>query len=246
MATTTNKVVVTNNQPQASATRNETLNKWSASPGFMSDINNVIYDTLLGTSPQMRTSTVVDPMKESVANPLAKFLASESGQGVPRFDGNITGEFSEGALDSAQDFMDIDPHSFFEENIKAPAVNMFKEQFDIAREDFAGRLSGSDRFRTEEDRISRFTRDLASTQAEFEMGLPQQQFAMAMQIKEQNNLEAKAQYNDWMKSLPQYNPALEMSLKFLNEQTSSGTTVLSGMDEGSDGIIGAILKMFSG
>ena len=189
------------------------------------------------------TKKVEDPLKQAVANPLSSFLAGETGQGVPRFEGQIMSDFSERQKSSANDFMNINPHNFFEENIKAPAIETFREEFDLGREDFAGRLSGSDRFRTEEDRVSRFSRGLAETQANFETQLPQQQYNMALSMKQEADKENVAQYNDWMKSLPQYSPQLEQSIKFLQDSTSTGTDVLSYLDPGKKSGWGSIGSM---
>ena len=194
-------------------------------------------------APSIITKTIEDPLKQAVANPMSKFLAGETGQGVPRFEGEIMSDFSPGAKTSAQNFMDINPQEYWKENIEAPAISQFQEQLGISREDFAGQLSGSGRFRTEEDSISRFTRDLYTSKAQFETQLPQQQFNMALSMKQEQNKEDVAQYNDWMKSLPQYSPQLEQSLKFLNESTSTGTDVLSYLDPGQKSSMGGIGAM---
>ena len=197
---------------------------------------------LFGDAPGIMTETVTDPLKQNVASPLSKYLASQTGQGVARYTGDFAGKFPEGSLESAQNFMDIDPESFFAENIAAPATSKFKDQLAVSKEDFAGRLSGSGRFRTEEESISKFNTELASSKANFLINTPQAQFAVAQQIKQEDDKRVQLQYQDWLKSLPQYNPVLEASLKFLNESTSTGTTVLSYLDEGSDGIIGGVLN----
>ena len=201
-----------------------------------------IRDAVLGKDPEIMTKDVVDEKKTAVASPLSKYLAGQVGQGVSRYEGDFAGKFPEGSLESAQDFMDIDPESFFAENIAAPATSKFKDQLAVSKEDFAGRLSGSGRFRTEEESISKFNTELASSKADFLINTPQAQFAVAQQIKQEDDKRVQLQYQDWLKSLPQYNPVLEASLKFLNESTSTGTTVLSYLDEGSDGIIGGVLN----
>ena len=245
MASRAEQVKITSPQ-NTSNKRNETLNKYGDPLGTIpDDVENLVYDVVLGRGPSMMTSTVEDPMKQNVASPLSKYLQGEIGQSVPRYDGRILSDFSEKSKQSAQDFMNINPTKFFAENIESPALNQFQEQLAIDKEDFAGRLSGSDRFRTQEESASRFSRDLAGTKAQFLSQMPQQQFAMALAMKQEDDKEQQAQYQDWIKSLPQYNPVLDKALTFLNEQTSTGTTVLSALDEGSEGILGDLLKIFS-
>jgi len=212
--------------------------------GFFKDMFST--DRLLGRDPEIMTQPSVDTLKKSVADPLSKYLSKGIGEGVPRYDGKITGEYPESSLENAQKFMDIDPRSYFEQNIKTPAISQFQEQLAISKEDFAGQLSGSGRFRSEEQSINTFTRDLAGAQAEFEMGLPERQFAMANMIKKSNDLEAAAQYQDWFKSLPMYNPILDQALRFLSEGTSSGTTILSYLDQGSEGLLHDVLVAVAG
>lgn len=189
------------------------------------------------------TKDLPDPRKEAVASPMSKFLASEVGQGVPRYGERITGEFPEEGMNRASEFLALDPSTFFEEKIQAPAIETFKEDlFPLVREEFAGSLSGSGRFRTEEEAVSRFTRGLAETRAGFEMELPQRQFEMAQQIKQERDKEATAQYGDWLKSLPQANPVLDKAMSFLQSGTSTGKTVLSYLDAGREGILGDLLQ----
>jgi hypothetical protein len=200
-------------------------------------------DIFFGREPEVVTKTVEDPAKKAVASPLSRFLASEVGRGVPRYQGRITGQFPEQTEGITEDFLGLDAESFFEERIKAPALETFREDLlPLVREEFAGSLSGSGRFRTEEEAASRFTRGLAQTRAELEMQLPQAQFQMAQQIKQEADKEAAAQYKDWLKSLPQFSPALEQSLIFLNKATGTGTEILSFLDQGSEGILGDLIR----
>ena len=208
-------------------------------------------DIFFGTKPKIETQTIEDPAKRSVASPLSKFLSEGVGTGVPRFDpktdtgGRITGEFPEGSLNKASEFLSLDAGDFFTENVEAPAISRFREELAISKEDFAGRLSGSGRFRTEEESINRFATDLASSRAQFELALPEAQFNIARQIKESNDKEAAAQYADWYKSLPINNPILERSLQFLSNSTNTGTTVLSALNPGTTGIMADLMGMIA-
>lgn len=201
-------------------------------------------DILFGTDPSIMTKTLKDPLKEAVASPLSKFLAGETGKGVPRFEGRITGEFPGAGLERAEEFIGLDAPTFFEERIQAPALETFREDIlPQVREEFAGALSGSGRFRTEEEAGSRFVRGLAQTRAELELALPQAQFQVARQMREEADKEARAQYGDWLKSLPQYNPVLDKSISFLQKSTGTGTTILSALDPGTQGLAGDLIAM---
>ena len=200
-------------------------------------------DTLLGRDPGIITQKTEDQLKQDVANPLAEFLAKDIGKGIPRYDGRITGDYDQASKDRFNEFQGIDSETFFNERIRDPAVQTFKEDLlPVTREQFAGSLSSSNRFRTEEEAVSKFTRGLAETRANVELTLPQIQFQMATVMKQQNDKEAGAQYEDWLKSLPQFNPTLERSLQFLNKNTSTGTDVLAFLDQGSEGILGDIIS----
>lgn len=192
-----------------------------------------------GERPEMQRHVEIDEKKEAVASPLSSFLAGEVGQGVARHKGNILSDFSEAGKMRANEFMSMDADNFFTEKIQNPALQTFREDMlPLVREEFAGSLSGSGRFRTEEEAASRFTRGLAETRANFEMNLPQAQFKMAKEMKLEADKEAVAQYQDWVRSLPQYNPVLGQAMKFLQGSTSTGKTVLNILDAPDKGVIG--------
>lgn len=182
-------------------------------------------DILLGEKAKIRTEEIRDPLKESAASPLSRFLTSEIGAGIPRFDAKTD---TKGRILS--DFP-TDAEAFFNERIKGPALQTFREDLlPLVREDFAGSLSGSGRYRTEEEAASKFARGLADVRVNLEFA-----------IKQENDKEALAQYQDWYKSLPINNPVLERSLSFLSEGTNTGRTVLSFLDQGREGIFGDII-----
>ncbi len=205
-----------------------------------------IRDSVMGKPAEIMTQEIKDPKKEAVASPLSKYLAGEVGQGVPMYGKQILSDIPQAGMDRANAFMGMDAGEYFTKNIQDPAIQTFKEDMlPLVREEFAGSLSGSGRFRTEEEAASKFTRGLATARAEFETSIPQAQFQMAKEIKVEADKEAQAQYQDWYKSLPQFNPALGQSLSFLSEQTNSGKTTLSYLDEGSEGMMGDILKLLA-
>ena len=199
-----------------------------------------------GTKPSIQTHAVKDPLKEDVASPLSSFLAGEMGKGIPRYEGELTASLGQEAfnineqnLSNISDFLKINPSNFFKENIESPAISSFQEQLAIGKEDFAGRLSGSDRLSTQENRVSKFTRDLAGTRANFLTQMPQAQANLASQgintaaqVKATKDKDFQVQYQEWYTSLPQHNAALGQALQFLNNSTSTGTDVLSGLDAG--------------
>ena len=201
----------------------------------------------LGSPAQIVTQKHVDPLKQNIASPLSSFLADEMGKGLPKYSGELVTPIGEATEQSVGRFLDLDPETFFEEKIKAPALETFKEDLlPLTREQFAGSLSSSGRFRTEEESASRFTRGLAETRADLELNLPQAQLQVAQSFKETQDKDKQVLYQDWFSSLPQNNPALISAISFLNESTSSGTTLLSALDPGSKGWFGDLLGAIGG
>ena len=201
---------------------------------------------LFGEKPKIDTHTIKDPLKESVASPLSSYLSSQIGQGVPRYGKQILTDLPEGGGASISSFLKTDAETFFNERIKGPALDTFKKDIlPVIREDFAGSLSGSGRYRTEEEAGNNFTRGLAQTRAELELGLPAAQLAVSSGLKEQADKEALLQYQDWYKSLPQFNPILGQAMTFLQDSTSSGTNILSALNPGSTGSLVEIFKMIA-
>lgn len=181
---------------------------------------------------EIKSETFVDPSKKAVADPLSRFLAGQIGQGVPRFE---TPERLQEGESRVSDFLSLDPSEFFTEKVEKPSVGIFKDElFPLVREEFAGRLLGSGRLKTEEQAVSQFTRGLAGERAKFETEIPQAQARLLQQ-------ERAFVYNDWLKSLPQYNPALGQALQFLQQSTSSGTDVVTALDPGTEGWFGDLL-----
>ena len=201
---------------------------------------------LFGEKASIKKEIIKDPLKEGVASPLSSYLSSQVGQGVPRYGKQILTDLPEGGGASISSFLKLNPETFFNERIKGPALQTFKEDIlPIVREDFAGSLSGSGRFRTEEEAGSRFVRGLAETRANLELQLPQAQYTLAAGLKEQADKEAQAQYTDWFKSLPQYNPVLGQAISFLSDSTNTGSTILSFLDPGTEGAFKAILGILA-
>ena len=206
-------------------------------------------EVLFGSKPKIQTQTIRDPMKESVATPLSRFLSENVGAGIPRFNaatdtrGRILSDLPEGGGGSVSNFLKLNEEQFFNQYVKDPAISTFEQELlPLIHEDFAGSLAGSGRLRAEGDAARGLARDLAVARGEFGMKLPGAQFEIASRIKEMNDREAQAQYQDWFKSLPINNPVLEKSMQFLSDNTNTGTTVLSYLDQGQKGIFGDLIS----
>lgn len=198
-------------------------------------------DIMFGREAEIKTQTIHDPKKAEVASPMSRFLAEQVGAGVPRYGKQILTDLPEvGGID---EFLKMDADEYFGKYVKDPAMETFEEELlPLIHEDFAGSLSGSGRLRAEGDAARGLARDLAVSRGEFGLKLPAAQMEIAKSIKIENDKEAMAQYSDWLKSLPQYNPVLDKAMKFLQDSTNTGDTVLSYLDEGSDGIFGDIMQ----
>lgn len=203
-------------------------------------------DILFGTAPGIMTQTVVDPLKQDVANPLSAYLAGQIGKGIPRYEGPLSYEFSGTEQTNYLDFIGSSASDVFQESIADPAMKEFKENLlPVIREGFAGSLRGSGRFREEEAGISQFSEALSAQRAGFIPEFQQKQIQTSLAFKDAIDKDYSTRYNAWLRELPQYNPALQQALTFLNVGTGTGTTVLSALDPGDEGIIAQILAMFS-
>jgi hypothetical protein len=129
------------------------------------------------------------------------------------------------------------------------AMKSFKNTYSDLLESSAGALSSSGRAYNDNTAVTNLSLGLADKRAGYEMSLPSAQEAITQQRQTQMNLEANAQYQDWLKSLPEYNPNLDRAMTYLNDQTSSGTTILSGLYSGQTaalwGILGTAVGAFT-
>lgn len=191
---------------------------------------------LKGRAPGIITKEVVDPQKRAVSTPMAKYLASEVGKGLPRYPGDLSAPLPEGGERALSDFLALDPGDWYQKAVADPAMKEFKEELlPIIREGYAGSLRGSGRFRAEEAGISELTEMLAQGRYIAERDIPGQQFAMATKYKELQDINLAREYSDWAKSLPQASPVLGQALQYLQESTSTGTTILAALDPGQKG-----------
>ena len=198
--------------------------------------------------PDIITQDVKDPKKGAVSTQLSRFLQNQIGTGVPRFTerdrgDKILSDFPEEGLNRATEFLSLDSDAFFDKFVKTPTIETFEEELlPLLREGFAGQLAGSGRIDAETEAARGLSRDLAFSRGEFGLRLPEAQFNIARAIKQENDKEAILQYQDWLKSLPIFNPVLSQSIQFLNESTNTGKTVLSFLDEGTEGVFGDVLN----
>lgn len=203
-----------------------------------------LLDSKAGKKAEIKTKIIDDPLKKAIATPLSEFLSARVGQGLPKFEGDLTSTFPEEGLSRFNEFLGLDSQEFFKERIADPATRRFREDFlPVVREGFAGSLRGSGRFRTEEDAINRFSEGLAGIQANLETTLPAAQFKMAGQLKAMRDRDLQVRYNAWLRELPEFNPVLQQSINFLNQSTSSGRDVLSALDPGKEGFLKDVIGM---
>ena len=211
------------------------------------DTTRAAADLIFGTEPALHTQTVIDPLKQNVANPLSSYLSNQIGKGIPRFEGTLTHDLSQQELTNFQDFVGTSASDVFQESIADPAMRDFKENLlPVIREGFAGSLRGSGRFREEEAGISKFSEALSAQRAGFIPEFQQKQISTSLAFKDSMDKSYATRYNAWLRELPQYNPAIQQALDFLNESTSTGTTVLTMTDPGKEGLLGGIMGMMGG
>lgn len=194
-------------------------------------------DLFSGRKEQVNITPIVDKQKTAVANPLSSYLASSIGKGVPRWQGNILPTTDElGA--SVSPFLSKTVGDLYSD-VERTAMNSFKNTYADSLEGYAGALSSSGRAYNDKTLTTELALGLAEKKSNLELQLPAAQYAIAAA---QKNAEAQAQYQDWLKSLPEYNPVLDKALAFLNDQTSSGTTWLTSMFAGQKAGIYDIIK----
>ena len=192
--------------------------------------------TLAGRAPSILTKETVDPSKQAVATPMSKYLASQVGVGLPKYEGELSADLGEEGERAYSDFLKMDAGDWYDKAVADPTMKQFKEDLlPEIREGYAGSLRGSGRFKAEEAGISELTESLAQGRYVAERDIPMQQFQMATQFKAMKDADFEREYKGWMASLPQTNPVLGQALQYLQESTSSGMTLLAALDPGQTG-----------
>ena len=187
------------------------------------------------------TKVVEDPIKTAVSKPLSEYLSKQIGKGLPRYEGKLT-EPLENIYTGYQEFLSKDPGEWFDEAIAGPETKRFKEEYlPILREGWAGSLRGSGKFREEEAGISKFSEYLVGERARQLPEITGKQMGVASVIKGFKDQDYQTEFREWIRTRPEYNPAIEQSLKFLS--VSSGRDTISAMDPAQEGWFADLLGM---
>lgn len=196
-----------------------------------------IFDKIFGAKrdPEIMTKEVVDPVKQAVASPLSAYLAGQVGKGITPYGGDLSATLDSEAESRYKEFLSMDANQFFKEKVAKPYTERFFEDvYPEIQEGYAGNLRGSGRFYGQEEALNKFSKGLAETEANLAVTLPQQQFDMATKYFQLKDYEIQKKVEDYYKTQPQTNPALQAALQFLSSGTSSGTTLLSALDPGKN------------
>ena len=194
-----------------------------------------------GSKPKLETQEVIDPLKTAVSSPLSSFLGQSVGRGLPRYSGELAPEIDPNYTSRYNEFLGLNANDLFSKYVEGPQTESFKRDFlPVLQEGYAGALRGSGRYRSEEDAINRFSTDLAGLRYKANLEVPQAQFKAAQDYYNMRDLKVQRDYQDWWKSLPENNPALEASLRFLS--ADSGITTISALNPGTKGIAGDLIK----
>jgi len=196
------------------------------------------FKSLFGEKPKIETQSVIDKLKQDVATPLASYLKDQIGQGIPLYTENIVAPYSSEAKSSITKYLSQDPNSYYDTNVVNPSIEYFKNnQLPLIREDFAGGLSSSGRFNKEGSALGELTYNLAKGKTDYVASTTKNQSDLATALQAGESLPLLAQYQNWLSSQSQNNPALQMALSFLNDSTSSGTNILSALNPGTNGLM---------
>ncbi len=190
-------------------------------------------DAIYGTDPEILTKSVTDPSKQAVNNPLSAFLASNIGKGVPRYEGKLTGDLPYGGGGSVNDFLGLSYGT-----LKDEASANFRNNYSDLLESSAGALSSSSRAYNDVTALTGLELGLADKR----QGLATAQYDIASRMQAAETASRQAEYQEWIRTQPEYSPILDKAIAYLNDQTSTGTTVLSALDPGKQGIMGDLIK----
>lgn len=194
-----------------------------------------LFDSIFGKKrdPNIVTKEVVDHAKAPVGNALSAYLKGQIGKGVDPYTGPLAPDIDPELNNRYSEFIGLNSRDFFDKNVRGPATRRYTEDvLPVLREGYAGSLRGSGRFRSEEDSLNRFSSDLAGLEADVALQLPESQFRVATNFFAMRDLGIQRGIEKYIRELPQNNPALQQALGFLSQGTSSGTTILSGLDPG--------------
>lgn len=198
-------------------------------------------DLFGGKKAKVITTTIADEAKKSIASPLSSYLSSEIGKGLPSYTGKLYDTYE--APSNVSDFLSMNTNEFFSKYVEDPTMkNWEKNILPTITEQYAGNLSSSGRYSAQSASASDISASLASQRASLAQSLPQAQYTLSAGIKAMNDADYKLDYQNWYSSLPETNPVLQSALSFLSESTNTGTTILSGLQQGQAGILGDLIK----
>ena len=207
--------------------------------GAGADVNSNVSGLLNALGPSFMNEDLTDPLKTAVANPLSSYLSSQIGQGLPSYQGQLVAPLPNGGGSAVEPLLNMTSQQLINQT-NAAAENEFKNSFAAnVEEGSAGALSGSGAGQQANQSETALQLGLAQQDVGIEESLPTTQIGLAQAISSNQTQQDQAEYQNWYTSLAQNNPALSNALSFLNNSTSSGTTVESAVNPG---ILGSLIN----
>lgn len=176
------------------------------------------------------TTTITDPAKAAVSNPLSSYLASQVGTGTPDYTATTGKKLTYSLADvggesSYTDILSMNAGDWYTKAVQDPTLKAAKEAASEVSEGWAGSLRGSGRFSDVEDYWSDVTETLQTGRYAAEKDIASFKYNTASNEVATKNAAALTEYNAWYQSLAQNNPALGQALQYLSG--ANGTDVLS-------------------
>ena len=185
----------------------------------------------MARDPNIITKEIHDPIKEAVSGPLSKYLASQIGRGMPRYEGKLYEPLDPMAEMRYKEFLGMDPEKFFKEKVTRPTMEEWgKEVAPIVKEGWAGNLRGSGRFKDVEDSAGAMTKQLGVIGGQMVPDIYGKQFSMGVGLSALKTQQYALEWKNWMSGLPEMNPNLDRALAFLGMPT--GMDTLAFLDPG--------------
>jgi len=195
---------------------------------------------MFGEGPSIRTKIIEDPYKKKVMSPLSQYLQQRIGRGIPRYPGQLAPELSPEARTRYTEFLSMKPEEWFQENITRPTMEVWREEIaPVISEGWAGALRGSGRYRSLEEAGEEVAESLATQAGKMIPELYGRQLDLATRVWAIEDVKYQREYQDWLKSLPEYNPAIGQALSFLS--SAEWRDILAATDPGRKGIFGDLL-----
>ncbi|KKL04794.1 hypothetical protein LCGC14_2612480 [marine sediment metagenome] len=168
------------------------------------------------------------------------------GKGIGDYGGKITEDMDPEAMNRYKEFLSMDPEKFFEEKVAQPTMRRWREDVaPVISEGWAGGLRGSGRYRDLEESAGAVSERLGEVGGTMVPDIYGKQFGMAAQYKQMQEQSYQREYGVWLQSLPQFNPALQQAIAFLQKSTSTGKEIVTALDPGQKGWFFELLGMFA-